>query len=164
MLSKAALLAHREYNKLHKEEIYAKNRLYRIKNREKLRKESRKNHRIRREEERNYRKQKRKNNLNSWKKIIPHKTRCEICGRVIYYKALYKMNSIHFDHRHEGKEPIKCNPSSWLKMHPRNKVNEALWIESDFGILCHMCNYRLPTRGRKDWVRRMNKYVSRTGD
>jgi hypothetical protein len=160
---KSKLELHREYNLLHAEEIRLSNAIHDMKNREKRRASQRLRRQIRKKEEANNVRQKRSDSLKSWKGFIPYKTTCEICGKIIYYKALKKINSIHFDHRHEGKEPIKEEPSQWLKNHVRNKTNESLWIESDFGMLCHLCNYRLPTMGRKDWVIKMNKYVSRIG-
>jgi len=163
-LTPKLLKLHREYNRLHKEEILLKSKLYSIKNKEKLRLISKKRHEDNELEEINYRKEHRKNNLKSWKNFIPEKTKCQICGKPIYFKALSKLNSIHFDHRHEGKEPIKDKPSRWLKQHPRNPENQCLWIQSDFGYLCHLCNYRLPTINRKDWVLKMNKYVTSSGN
>lgn len=165
MQSKNEILRlHREYNKIHREEINLKNAIYRIKNKEKIRIASAKKRSLKIKEYSNYRKYKRKNSLESWSKFIPYKTKCQICNKTIYFKALNKINSIHFDHRHGGNEPIRINPSQWLKNHPHNKVNEKLWVKSDFGMLCHLCNYRLPTKNRKDWVSKMNKYVSRLGD
>ena len=163
-LSPKLLKLHREYNELHKEEIRIKNRLYRIKNREKNRQSSRQRHQMNKLEERNYRIEHRKNNLKSWQGFIPDKTKCQICGRIIYFKALNIINSIHFDHRHEGRELIKDSPSRWLKQHPRNKENEKIWIQSDFGYLCHFCNYKLPTKHRKDWVEKMNNYMTSMSD
>ena len=163
-LTPRLLKIHREYNRLHREEILIKNRLYRIKNREKLRKLSNKIHKENKNEESKYRRNHRKNNLKTWINIVPDKTKCQICNRVIYFMALSKLNAIHFDHRHEGNEPIQDSPSRWLKQHPRTPENEKLWIKSDFGFLCHFCNYRLPTKNRKDWVLKMNKYVTSSGD
>lgn len=162
-LSSKLLRLHREYNKLHREEIVIKSRLFRIKNREKCSNYRKQYYKKHKDEEHNYRKEKRKWNLGSWNNFLPIKTKCQICGRIIYWKALDKLNTIHFDHRHEGKEPIKIFPRYWLRTHPNNPTNQAIWKKSDFGLLCHLCNYRLPTNNRKDWVAKMNKYVSSNG-
>lgn len=160
-LSLEKLLKHREYNSTHRQEINKKSRLYRIQNEGLCKAYKDEYHKTHKKEESISRKDRRIKNIESWKAIIPNKTSCQICGADIYFKYKEdKIRSIHFDHRHEGKELIKESPSRWLKDHPRTPENEKIWRDCDFGMLCHFCNYKLPTYYRKDWVNKMNKYVS----
>ena len=98
-------------------------------------------------------------NRESWGKIIPKETNCQVCGKTIYYKYLENKNlSIHFDHKHEEHND-KYFPSQWLYKKKPTPENIAEWKSFDFGMLCGRCNSSLPTVGREEWVRKVNKYV-----
>jgi 5-methylcytosine-specific restriction endonuclease McrA len=99
--------------------------------------------------------------MKSWEGLIPKETKCQICGRKIYFNKPIKRpsESIHFDHRLEGKELIKEHPGGWLRAHPRNSKNERLWKQSNFGMLCRSCNGFLLTRNRKTMLLKIIKYV-----
>ena len=95
-----------------------------------------------------------------WRDVIPKIARCQICNRKIYLNHKDKTKSIHFDHRHGGKEPIKTNPSNWIIGHAKTPLNEKKWKDSNFGTLCIGCNFRIPTKGRKDWLKRITSYIN----
>lgn len=100
-----------------------------------------------------------KSRLKSWIGVIPQATRCQICGKNIYLVSDQRSKTIHFDHRHNGKEKIKCSPSIWLRTHQRNDKNEKIWNSCDFGMLCHRCNIFLPTMGRGRFLKNVMKYT-----
>ncbi len=93
-----------------------------------------------------------------WEGIVPIESSCGACSKPIYFNKSDKENSICFDHRHEGTEPIKGNPTDWLKKHPRNKENENLWRLCDFGTLCFKCNSGLPTINRGTHILNLVNY------
>ena len=97
--------------------------------------------------------------IESWLTLVPLHTKCQICGKRISLISNSKSNSIHFDHRHGGKEPIKGRPSNWLRSHVKSKKNEVQWVKSDFGYLCCKCNMYLSTKNRKQVVFNMIRYV-----
>lgn len=84
---------------------------------------------------------------------------CAICRKPLIYKSGKKDNTVIFDHRHEGNEPIKINPSNFWQSRPLNDVNVQIWKECDFGILCIACNKFLPTLHRKIWLRKITEYI-----
>ncbi len=94
----------------------------------------------------------------SWKNYIPNKTKCEICGKIIYFKGHIHKNTIHFDHKHENCS-IQNIPSNWMALRYRTPKNQVIWESCDFGLLCSHCNSCLPTKNRKQWVRKVIKYV-----
>lgn len=100
-----------------------------------------------------------KENLDSWSNIVPLQSRCQICGRDVYFNRSNRADAIHFDHRKDGFEPIGSAPTSWLKHHKATPENVKLWIESDFGILCGRCNKFLPTAGRKEFMEKAIGYM-----
>lgn len=97
--------------------------------------------------------------LKSWGKIIPKKTNCEICNKEIGFNTGTQQNSIHFDHRNGGGEPIKYAPFNWLRIHKKTKENEKIWRSCDFGILCNRCNKYLPTKNRVEFLTKALKYA-----
>ena len=101
------------------------------------------------------------NKLKLWIDIVPKECNCEICGKKIYFNTGSHTNSIHFDHRHEGKESIKKSPINWISNHYPTLKNILIWKQSDFGKLCKTCNIGLPTIKRTKWIKNVNKYVSR---
>jgi len=98
-------------------------------------------------------------NMLSWIGYIPEKTICQICGINIYLGKKNKSNAIHFDHRENGNETIKNTPSSWLYRNKRTLKNEAIWKSCNFGMLCFKCNIQLPTKNRKEYIKKVYKYV-----
>ena len=95
--------------------------------------------------------------LQSWTDIIPTITNCQVCGKTIGF--MNKENPIHFDHRYEGKEPIKISPNRWLSQHPCTPENIIIWKSCDFGMLCRNCNPYLPTKNRKSFLLSALKYT-----
>jgi hypothetical protein len=96
--------------------------------------------------------------LMDWEGIIPVQTQCQVCGKDIFFNRGNKVNGIYFDHRNGGIEQIKGSPNNWLRSHPRNPVNEAIWKSCDFGYLCLCCNRSLPTVNRKLYVDNVFNY------
>lgn len=96
--------------------------------------------------------------LKVWERIIPKKTKCQICGKTIYFSCGEVKDSICFDHR-TGKEPIKVPPSMFLRKKKWNKDREKLWLECNFGMLCWWCNRRLPTKNRKKYLLEQKKWI-----
>lgn len=101
-----------------------------------------------------------KANATSWEGFIPKKTNCQICGKKIYFNLLEKnnKNAIHFDHRKENLG-FNYSPKQWLNIHPRNPENEKLWSSFGFGILCGVCNRYLPTKNRKEFIKKAVAYI-----
>lgn len=97
--------------------------------------------------------------INSWIGYIPKETNCEICGKKIFFKGHVLGETIHFDHKHEN-SIIKENPSHWIRRKFRTKENQKIWESCKFGFLCRDCNTRLPTKNRKEWIRKADKYAS----
>ncbi len=102
----------------------------------------------------------RKRCKDSWIGYIPLETKCEICGKKIFFKNHPIKETICFDHKNENC-CIKKNPSYFLYQKIMNKKNQKIWESCNFGSLCHRCNSWLPTKNRKEWLRRVNKYVNR---
>jgi len=99
------------------------------------------------------------NNFKSWGKIIPKKSRCQICRQMIYFNIKKRQKAIHFDHRNNGKEKIKGSPTSWMLGTKRTPKNEKIFKSCDFGILCSICNHRLPTKNRMKWLKNALAYT-----
>lgn len=97
--------------------------------------------------------------MGSWEDYIPSVTNCEMCNDEIKFHSKDVWKAIHFDHRDEGKEPIKESPTNWMQRHKRNSENEAIWKECNFGMLCYKCNKFLPTIGRKQHLINSIRYV-----
>ncbi len=95
--------------------------------------------------------------LDSWKIVIPSCVKCEVCEEDIFFDAKDTSKSIHFDHRHGGREAIK-SPKQWLMKHPMNDKNLAIWESCDFGMLCGQCNRHLPTENRERFVKNVTRY------
>jgi hypothetical protein len=103
------------------------------------------------------RKKNAKKNINSWRGFIPDKTECECCGKALFFCSGERNTSIHFDHRHGGSEVIK-NPIPWLFKHYCNEKNRLIWESCDFGMLCNVCNFRLPTKNRQQFLENAFRY------
>jgi len=108
---------------------------------------------------REHHKKYRENNLNTWNKIIPTITRCQICGVDIYFNRKNKSKAIHFDHRHGEHDKIKAHPIEFLRRSPCNQEREKIWREADLGMLCKSCNSYLPTKNRKEYIKKVIIYV-----
>jgi hypothetical protein len=87
--------------------------------------------------------------VNKWIGLISKKTKCMICNKDLYFIPQNKKESIVFDHRNGGREPIKRKPSNWLRSNTRTPENEKLWNKCKFGVLCRKCNMFLPTNTDK---------------
>jgi dUTP pyrophosphatase len=103
-------------------------------------------------------KQKRQRNLLSWEGVIPKETVCEICNTPIFFNNTNSKSSIHFDHRLSGLELIKVKPTVWLSNNSRNIENEKIWKSCNFGVLCGVCNRRLPTKDRGNFLNKALRY------
>lgn len=97
-------------------------------------------------------------NRKAWEGFIPKTTRCQVCGKKIYFNSKNKLNSIHFDHRHGERNKI-VRPYSWLSSRKRTSDSEKEWRTFDFGLLCGICNNRLPTKNRVQFIENVLKYV-----
>lgn len=97
--------------------------------------------------------------LKSWETVISEKTFCQMCGRDIYFNKGNFKNAIHFDHRNEGREVIKDNPTIWLRNHHRTLLYEKIWNSCNWGLLCSDCNRCLPSFNRKSFVINAVKYI-----
>lgn len=153
----------REYQKQyridHKDELDK----YRIDNKDKIIERSRRNFKIR------YAKDKVKLNkrrheiraeiLASWSGIIPFESLCQICGKKVYFNNKDQKNAVHFDHRRNNSESIKCSPVNWLRTKRYTIENKKIWDSCDFGILCLKCNINLPTIGRIEWLKKALEYT-----
>jgi hypothetical protein len=98
--------------------------------------------------------------FNSWIGYIPEETNCEVCGKKIYFRGHDKNETIHFDHKHENCA-IKQAPSHWLGKFRRTEKNQRIWESCKFGNLCVSCNKNLPTKNRKEWLRRAVEYTEK---
>jgi hypothetical protein len=102
----------------------------------------------------------RSNRINSWVEYLPKETTCEICGRKIFFKGHPRFETIHFDHKSENCA-IKTDPSSWIESKYRTKENQEIWDSCRFGCLCKRCNSFLPTKDRKEWLRKAVAYANK---
>ncbi len=103
-------------------------------------------------------KQLRERKMKSWEGYILKKTKCQICNKIIYFNQKDPKAAIHFDHRN-GKTLIRKNPTHWLINHYRTPENQRIWEKCNFGILCRKCNAHLPTENRKQYLKKVIKYV-----
>lgn len=100
--------------------------------------------------------------IDQWRTWLIEKygiSKCSICNKELGYLSGNRTNSVYFDHRHTY-HTIKINPSVWLESHDCSEKNKKIWIENDFGILCGLCNQRLPTENRDEWLGKITKYIS----
>jgi hypothetical protein len=105
-------------------------------------------------QKRHYRK-----NLSTWDRIIPRETKCQCCGKDIYFSTGKRESSICFDHRSSGFEMIKENPTQWLMKHPWSEKNQWIFESCGFGMLCGKCNRAIPTNNRKQWLEDVTRYI-----
>ena len=77
----------------------------------------------------------------------------------IYFNSKNVKDSIRFDHKDENVK-ININPTAWLKRNRFNLKNRTVWESCKFGMLCNKCNLILPTKNRKEFIVRLNKYAS----
>jgi hypothetical protein len=148
----------KEYYKNNREKIIENSKEYYTGNKEKV-KLYKKSWRIKNSMEiKHHQKVIREKYLESWEGFIPKETKCQICGRAIFFNKRVRKNAIHFDHRHDN-HLVKTTPITWLRSHIRNAKNEEFWIKEDFGILCMFCNHSLPTKNREEFVKNVVKYV-----
>lgn len=89
------------------------------------------------------------------------KPHCEICNKVLLWinDQNNMVDTVNFDHRHNGQENIITNPKQWINIRPCNDKNKKIFESCDFGILCISCNASLPTLDCEQWVRDVVKYV-----
>ncbi len=106
-----------------------------------------------------YRLSRQKTNIDTWRTLIPNKTKCQVCGKEIILASGNREVSIHFDHRNGGVEKIKKDPTTFLYTHPMTPENKLLWQSCDFGMLCRGCNKKIPTQNRDLWLKNVTHYV-----
>lgn len=117
---------------------------YRIKNKDKIRSRG----------------QKRRNGiLKSWESVIPKEINCQICGKKIYFNQNNRKDAIHFDHKNEIYSGMQKGPTYWLLQHRRTSENQKIWEMGKFGTLFRVCNSRLPTSNRKQFIINVIKYM-----
>lgn len=149
----------KEYNKIYqqknKDKIRQRKKQYYIENKDKItayhiknRKRYVQNNRIRRDK-----------CIASWEGYFPKKTNCEICNKELLFNVKDYRKAIHFDHRNGGNEEIKSHPSLFLYTRYRNEKNQKIWEGCNFGYLCRRCNMHLHTNHRKEYLRKVIKYV-----
>ena len=100
-------------------------------------------------------------NQKKWILFLSKNPKCEICGKKLQYLSGNFLDSVHFDHRNEGKEKIKGHPSNWLSFHSQTPENSKIWQSCNFGVLCNKCNRMLPTYNRKKWLEKVIRYVKK---
>lgn len=98
--------------------------------------------------------------INSWRGYIPQEANCEVCGKKIFFKGHSLKETIHFDHKHENCV-IQKIPAIWMSQHFRTEENQKIWESCEFGYLCARCNLGLPTKNRKEWIRKVVEYVNK---
>jgi hypothetical protein len=88
------------------------------------------------------------------------KPSCQLCDKQLMWFGLTpdKSSTVHFDHRHDGIEPIACQPTKWMRTRHCTPENQAIFEKCDFGILCDACNRMLPTRNRSQWLAKLEAY------
>jgi len=99
--------------------------------------------------------------LKSWEGYIQTVTKCEMCGKTIYFNRKKKVDAIHFDHRHGLIKGFNITPFAWLAGRPRTTKNEKMWESFDFGKLCGRCNSYLPTENRKEFLEDAINYIKK---
>jgi len=97
-------------------------------------------------------------NMKSWEGYIPEKMVCSICGKEVSFNKRNPKDSVHWDHR-TGCEVVTVKPTAWLMTHNRTPENQKIWESCNFGKLCSDCNKRLPTKDRKEWFLKVEKYI-----
>ena len=148
-------MTNKEYHQVNKDKIKEKKKIYYLKNKQKIL---------------DYHKSRRKINLinnmarrdkciSSWEGYFPDKTNCPICNKELFFNVKDYRKAIHFDHREEGNEKIKSHPSMFLYTRYRTPETQKTWESCNFGMLCRRCNLHLHTKNRKEYLRKVVKYV-----
>lgn len=101
--------------------------------------------------------------VNFFRRIYSENPICQVCGRELQWKG-ERAEVVHFDHRHNGEVSIEITPSDWVRGYPCNLKNQRIWLSCDFGILCNVCNKRLPTKDREQWLRKAIRYTDKRED
>ena len=132
-----------------KEKTLERGRIWRESNKEKIKKRSKISNRLWRKNNPHYRSIDKKGifNRKSWEGYIPKETKCQICGKEIFFNQNNQSLAIHFDHIKENLS-ITIKPTTWLSKNRRTSENEKIWESCNFGMLCHKCNLCLPTKNR----------------
>jgi len=104
----------------------------------------------------------------AWKNLITRlygkKPICQICDtkkRWPWEKGSWK-DTICFDHK-KLNLAIECTPSAWLRRRLPSPKNVEIFKSCKFGLLCRDCNFRLPTKKRLIWARKLLKYCESGG-
>lgn len=139
--------------------VKIKNKDYNIRNRVKVSKNKRKYYYKNRHKIFEYTKKCFRKNLKEWEGFIPAKTTCQICNQTIYFNRQNRKKAICFDHRKKTIINQRNGPTFWLGKHKRTPNTERIWEESDFGMLCNRCNSFLLTKKRKEFLKKVVKYV-----
>jgi hypothetical protein len=88
--------------------------------------------------------------------------KCQCCGKILKWTTGNKRHitdSVIFDHRNGGTEPIKIL-YTWLGDREVSEKNKNIFLSCDFGIICRRCNTSLPTRKRDQWLKDATRYVN----
>jgi hypothetical protein len=84
---------------------------------------------------------------------------CSVCGKSLEFAPNDKNFSVHFDHRNDKSVAVKGSPKNFFYKRGASKENIDKWNSYDFGALCHVCNSRLPTKGRIEFLKKALRYA-----
>ncbi len=139
-----------------------RNKTYNVKNKTKIMQSKKRYYHENKTKIDAYSKKRYMDNLKSWEGFIPKKTNCQICSTEIYFNNNDRKKAICFDHKKQSVIKQKPGPTFWLGQHKRTNETELIWKKADFGMLCNKCNSFLPTDKRKEYIKKVVKYVYET--
>lgn len=100
------------------------------------------------ERKNNWQRTERKRNIEDWRQwlesIYGTHPDCRICKKPLKFLGGNKEETVHFDHRRGGMEPIKKSPYTFLSNRRCTEYNQSIFEQCDFGFLCFKCNSGLP--------------------
>jgi len=98
--------------------------------------------------------------IQNWLQFFPKHPVCEICKKKLIYFSGNRANMVTFDHKR--KVLTNMTPYTWLLRHtPFKKKNITIWKKMSFGILCNICNVRVPTKSRIRWLKNALQYAKK---
>jgi hypothetical protein len=84
---------------------------------------------------------------------------CEVCGKILQWQN--GGNGVIFDHRNGRDQIITRQPSNWYQLRSCNEKSRKVFLSHNFGILCNICNLRLPTEKRGEWFKNIERYLGK---
>ena len=97
--------------------------------------------------------------ISEWKNHFSAGFVCSVCGKNLEFASNNKNLSVRFDHRNDKSISVNGSPKNFFYKRGVSKENVDKWNSYDFGILCHVCNSRLPTKGRIEFLRNALRYA-----